>query len=56
MLKSKYLLLLSSFVICFWYAKSLPVKESSTTKNPNEQNEEENPQHNLENIIGKHIV
>jgi len=47
---NKFLVLL---VICFWSIDSLPVKESTTLKNPNaNKNEEENPSQNLENIIG----
>jgi hypothetical protein len=47
---NKFLVLL---VICFWSIDSLPVKESTTKKDPNANtNEEENPSQNLENIIG----
>lgn len=55
MLQSKNLVLLATVVICFSSTKSLPVKETSTQKAPNEHNQEEQPQANLENIIGKDI-
>jgi hypothetical protein len=51
MSKFLFLVSLSSFVILS--INALPVKESSTEKDPNaHKKDEESPTHNLENIIG----
>lgn len=57
MLKSKSLTLFITVVICFSSINSLPVKESSSTpKDSNDHQQQDENQHNLENIIGKLFI